>query len=248
MPDAWELLPEGSRTADKIETFILFCEDDVSEPYYFAGLQKEKKVKINYVPNQKSNFRNFANTIKYCIDNDLAEIVDGRAKLKEGVTEHIWCVYDRDAEDISYNNILPANQWQFTGAIQAAEQSAINVAWSNDAFELWILLHFEDVPPGQWSHRNSIYDRLTEVFQNLPNQTAEMQTVTQNEHFKYKEAMKGRQNYINFVRPYLESRRAEAIRRAKILDDYFPANVVFHDRNPCTKVYLLVQSIISFYK
>lgn len=247
MPDAWELVPETNRTANETVTFILFCEDEVSEPYYFAGLQKEKKVKVNYVPNQKSNFRNYVNTIQYCIDNGLAEVVDGVAKLKDDVTHHIWCIYDRDAEHVIYNNIAIANQLQFTTAVQVAEQAGLKVAWSNDAFELWILLHFEDVPYGQWRHRNFIYDRLTEIFRNLPNQSAEMQIVTQNPNFQYKEAMKGRQNFINYVRPYLESGRADAIRRAIMLDQSFQANVLLHDRNPCTRAYLLVESILSFH-
>jgi hypothetical protein len=81
----------------------------------------------------------------------------------------------------------------------------------------------------------------------LPNQTTEMQAVTQNLHFKYKEAMKGRQNFINFVRPYLESGRSDAIRRARTLDQSFQAHILLHDRNPCTRAYLLVESILSFH-
>ncbi len=247
MPDAWELQPVNERTADAIATFILFCEDKVNEPSYFQSLQKDKKVKINIVEDVKSDHLNLLNTIDYCIKNGLMESVNGHYRLKDGVTEHLWCVYDRDAETEDKATLKNIDQLRFSEAIATAAQKGLNVAWSNDVFELWILLHFEDVPPGEWQHRSYIYDRLTQIFRALPDQSVEMLKVTSNPLFNYKEAMKRKLHFISFVRPLLASRLNDAIERALTLEKAFPQNTAFHECNPCTKVHHLVNSILSFH-
>ena len=247
MPDAWDLIPTEERSADTTTTFILFCEDKVNEPAYFHSFQRDKKVKINFVEDQKSDYANYLNTIDYCLNEGLMQPIAGGYQLTTGLTQHIWCIYDRDAEVENKAALSPIYQIKFSTAIQTAQAAGLKVAWSNDVFELWILLHFEDVTPGQWQHRRYIYDRLTVIFQSLPMQSPEMQLVTSNLHFDYKEAMKKKQNFIAFVRPLLPSRQEIAIQRALALEAAFLGNIPYHDRNPCTKIYELVRCIESFY-
>lgn len=247
MPDAWDLTPTVERSADTITTFILFCEDKVNEPAYFHSFQKDKKVKINFVEDQKSDYINYLNTIKYCVDQGLMHPIDGGYQLAIENTQNIWCIYDRDAEEENQANLNQFNQIRFSTAIQAAEAAGLNVAWSNDVFELWILLHFEDITPGQWQHRSYIYERLTEIFRLFPIQSLEMKIVTSNLWFNYKEAMKKRQNFITFVRPLLPERQDAAIQRALALEAAFSEHTPYHDRNPCTKIYKLVRIIESYY-
>ena len=247
MPEAWEIIPTTERTFDEITTFILFCEDKVNEPTYFQALQKEKKVKINFVEDVKSDHLNFLNTIDYCIKKDLMELVGANYKLRADVTEHIWCVYDRDSEKNDPTQLSQIDQLRFTTAIASAEAANLKVAWSNDVFELWILLHFEDVPPGVCQHRIYVYDRLTEIFKNLPEQTPELLALTTNPYFNYKLTMKKRTNFIKFVRPLLASRQDLAFERAAALEAIFPVGTPYHNCNPCTKIHHLVQSILSFH-
>jgi len=47
--------------------------------------------------------------------------------------DQVWCVFDRDD--------VPAEQ--FNAAMQLAEHLGILVAYSNEAFELWYVLHFQ---------------------------------------------------------------------------------------------------------
>jgi len=47
--------------------------------------------------------------------------------------DQVWCVFDRDS----------FSKEQFNTAIQMAESRGFQVAWSNEAFELWYVLHFE---------------------------------------------------------------------------------------------------------
>ncbi|MDZ7878813.1 MAG: RloB family protein [Saprospiraceae bacterium] len=53
----------------------------------------------------------------------------------------VWCVFDRDREPNDGKDTA------FNDSIRTANAKGIKTAWSNDDFELWILLHFEDVDP-----------------------------------------------------------------------------------------------------
>ncbi len=74
----------------------------------------------------------------------------------------------------------------FTAAIQTANQAGLKVAWSNDAFELWILLHFEEVPYDNMLHRDYIYQRLTDILRTFPSINAQYDRIIQNGSFNYK--------------------------------------------------------------
>ena len=50
---------------------------------------------------------------------------------------NIWCVFDKDSFSAE----------QFNGAITKAKNE-MHVAWSNEAIELWFLLHFEYISSG----------------------------------------------------------------------------------------------------
>lgn len=42
MTNPWEIKQTDERTADSLTTFIIFCEDEVSEPIYFKFLKLPK--------------------------------------------------------------------------------------------------------------------------------------------------------------------------------------------------------------
>lgn len=67
--------------------------------------------------------------------NERGPAIVGRAEqLREGNDyDQVWCVFDRD-------DLLPG---QINEAHQRARQLGIGVAFSNQAFELWYLLHFD---------------------------------------------------------------------------------------------------------
>lgn len=245
MPAAWELVPDSERTADVYTTFILFCEDKVNEPSYFRSFQRNQRIKINVVEGQSSSFRNILKTLAYCEKEGLLEPDSQSYRVKSGVTNHIWCVYDRDISLEDRTQVDPQEDHDFSFAIQSAQGAGLEVAWSNDVFELWVLLHFEDVEPGIWQHRTRIYERLTAVFKGLPDQSKEMAAVTGHDKFKYEHSMKRRVNFVQFVLPYLSGRLEDAIRRAVTLEGAFFTKRP-HECNPCTKVHHLVRSILSF--
>ena len=58
----------------------------------------------------------------------LSKAVEYVIKNK-GDCSNVWVVFDKDHFDIEK-------------AIRLAEENKINIAWSNECFELWLILHF----------------------------------------------------------------------------------------------------------
>ena len=48
----------------------------------------------------------------------------------------------------------------FEKAFEIAQSNGINIAYSNECFELWLLLHLEDVSPKSEIPRTELYQRL----------------------------------------------------------------------------------------
>lgn len=126
-----------------VNDVIIACEDSVSSPAYFKmiieQLIKAKKItqdSIVIVPHDGATHPTgvLANLKSY--------------KNQYGKTykefDHKWIVIDRDVEKVNagghtaqdFNNA-------FSNARNRRKDLNINVAYANDAFELWYLLHFE---------------------------------------------------------------------------------------------------------
>lgn len=112
----------GSR-GKTIDRFLIVCEGTETEPNYFNAFkelintQKPKSVSIEIQGEGK-------NTVS---------LVERTIELKNRALPdytQVWCVFDKD--DFA----------QFDQAINLAEQHGICVAYSNESFELWYLLHF----------------------------------------------------------------------------------------------------------
>lgn len=244
--EPWEIKADDNRLIDTLTTFLIFCEDEVSEPIYFRHFERENSmIKVNTIPNKRSGKLNLTATIDYCSDKGLIIFQNFQYCLAPNITDKIWCVYDRDLETDNVSNIVKQDDINFTTAIISAEQSGICVAWSNDAFELWILLHFEQVPTGQRLHRNYIYERLTSILKVITSQSAEMKTLTSNPFFNYKDFMKRKQNFLLCLLPLLEQRREIALVNAAALEAYYNHSMPYHEWNPYTNVHHLVNTILQ---
>lgn len=246
MDEAWDLRPNDERTENTLRTFVIFCEDEHHEPLYFRSFERYfNDLKINAIENQKSKKLNINAAIKFCTEKGLIAFENGAYIKPEGIAENLWCVYDRDLEFENWNDVPVDLHVNFTTSILTAEQSGIRVAWSNDVFELWILLHFEMISHEEILHRTYVYDRLTHIFKYEVPRNPELDAVTQHDKFNYKSNMKRRERFITQVLPLLHGRTDEAIHRAEMLASQFSQNVPPHERNPCTMVYLLVQEVLK---
>lgn len=110
--------------ARKVETrnprqrILIVCEGEKTEPNYFKGFRVNKtiyEIDIQGVGYNTSSLVRKAISLK---DNDHYD--------------QVWCVFDRDSNSAQ----------QFNAAFEIASSHDIKVAYSNQAFELWYLLHF----------------------------------------------------------------------------------------------------------
>ena len=107
----------------KRNKILIVCEGEKTEPNYFKKFplnEAEIEVKIIGTGYNTDSLVEKANEIKK------------RAFKEKEPYNQVWCVFDKDS--------FPAQN--FNRAIQLAGNYNIKVAYSNEAFELWYLLHF----------------------------------------------------------------------------------------------------------
>lgn len=126
----------------KIEkpTILIVCEGENTEPSYFR------------------QFKLSTATVKAIGEGyNTVSLVNRGIKLAEQKHyDQVWCVFDKDDfSEISFNN-----------AIQIAEANNFGVAYSNQAFEYWMILHFDDHQGGGMhrKHYNKKINNLLKPF------------------------------------------------------------------------------------
>ena len=104
--------------------FLIVCEGEKTEPNYFKSFPKVLK-------NITFNFQFEGGGIS------TIKVVDKAIELRDSSNQkfdRVWVVFDRDS--------FRSNS--FNSAIFKARANNISCAWSNEAFELWYLLHFHN--------------------------------------------------------------------------------------------------------
>jgi len=138
------------------------------------------------------------------------ELAD-QAKSDGSCYDQVWCVFDKDS----------FSKEQFNTAVQMAQKYNFKIAYSNEAFELWYVLHFEYLNSGI---------------------TREQYIVKLTQHLK-KPYKKNSLEMYELLFNYQDT----AIKRAKKLMSthagFTPAN-----SNPSTTVYKLVEELKVFIK
>ena len=197
----WKRKPESrpiGRRGKPKDTFLIICEGEKTEPNYFKSFRvKSAQIKV---------WGEGANTLS--LVKRTKEIVEDY--IKEGVTyDQVWCVFDRDS-------FSKAN---FNDAFSFAQRNKIRVAYSNEAFELWYLLHYDYLNTGV--SRKQYIKKLTDRL-----------------GFKYKKNSKS-------IYQYLLEKQPTAIKNAKkLLESYLVKKPV--ENNPSTNVHLLVEELNKY--
>jgi hypothetical protein len=107
------------------------CEGEKTEPNYFRSFPVDPKVIKLEIKGEGKNTKSLVeNAISLKNDSESDE------------TDRFWCVFDRDKSPKN-----PNYSQNFNSAITLARNNGIDVAYSNDAFELWYLLHFHFYNP-----------------------------------------------------------------------------------------------------
>lgn len=118
--------PIPTRAAPSLEErprILIVCQGKKTETSYFEQFEYVSAI-IKTVP----------------VAKDPVSLVEAAIQLRDEAKDakkpyaQVWCVFDKDDS--------PAEQ--FNSAISRAHGQKLRVAYSNQAFEFWLLLHFED--------------------------------------------------------------------------------------------------------
>jgi len=177
------------------KNFLIVCEGEKTEPFYFQSFRVPKKVfdVLGIGANTES-------LVKKTI-----EIRDNESTSYD----EVWCVFDRDSFPIE----------NFNKALSLAKKNRIQVAYSNEAFELWYLLHFH------------FHDSAT-------SRTQYETMLTQRLGFPYK---KNDPNMYEHLFQLQETAINNAINLINSYANHNPAT-----DNPSTKVHILVQKLNKY--
>lgn len=174
------------------QRFLIVCEGAKTEPNYFKSFRVPKVViEIQGLGENPSKLVQSANDLK-----------------SEDNYDQVWCVFDRD-------------DWtkeDFNNAISSAKKYGFKVAYSNEAFELWYVLHFEFLNAG--IPRKDYITKLTSLL-----------------------GKKYEKNSQTIYDDLLDKQNT-AIRNAKkLMEQYKPSKP--EQDNPSTTVHLLVEQLIE---
>lgn len=121
------------------QRFLIVCEGTRTEPLYFQAIRaRVLDLASGFVDIEPDDI-----VIKGTGYNTQG-VLDRAVRFRDAQVgspyeyDQVWAVFDKDS-------FPPAN---FDNAIAAAPGRKIRVAWSNEAFELWYLLHFENLQSG----------------------------------------------------------------------------------------------------
>jgi hypothetical protein len=191
LPRSRKQLSRIVNTRKTRDRFLIVCEGERTEPLYFDAFRVPKYVQV-----EGTGF----NTISL-----IKKALEIRDSSKDKY-DQVWCVFDKNS----------FSEQDFNNAISFAEKHRIKVAYSNEAFELWYILHFG-------------------YHQSATSRDLYSETLSRQLGFQYKK---------NTPKMYeiLEGHVTKAIQNAeKLLNSYAPPNPARN--NPCTTVHLLVKEL-----
>jgi hypothetical protein len=207
--------------------FLIVCEDQATEPAYFAQFKEifdkitKETIFVKPVGTGKSP--------KGVVEQAIIERKKLKAETYKDV-DFVWAVFDKDDADKNETTIK-----NFETAFEIAKKENIHVAYSNEVFELWLLLHLTNVSATHPIPRKEIYNLLESAIQNSGTLYA---------NFVYEH---GNADIIAIISQI--GNEEQAIKKAEMLYELQKDKTVI-EANPSTKIHLLVKELrdwIRFY-
>ncbi|OPF15592.1 hypothetical protein B1L04_24285 [Microcystis aeruginosa KW] len=193
------------KTRETRKKFLIVCEGEKTEVNYFKAFTVPKKIEVTVRGEGKNSLSLVEKAIKM-IDN----------LKKDDSFDQIWCVFDKDN----------CSKEQFNQAEGLAKQKNIKIAYSNEAFEIWFILHFQYL---------DIATSRSEYLTILTNQMKKYGLLNKKEKYK-----KNREDMYEKLKPY---QRTAITNAAKLIQDRDEAKKHPFDANPSTTVQELVQEL-----
>ena len=195
-------------TRNKIVRFLIVCEGERTEPNYFRELVKDKYSEVRaeeIVGEGRCTCALVRRT------EEIKRRLENQRQLK---FDRVWVVFDKD----DFND--------FNDAIVLADRKGFMAGWSNEAFELWYLLHYV--------YLDTAISR-TDYIKKLEN---EIRKSNGYENFRYRKNDSGFYSLLQMT-----GNEAQAKLRAARLRELFNATQDYKSHKPCTRIDLLVEEL-----
>lgn len=187
--------------------FLIVCEGEKTEPNYFISFEKELPIGTVKIEIHGTG-KNTLSLVEYAIKKRESSVQK---------FDRVWVVFDKDN----------FSDHDFNAAVSKGLTNNIKCAWSNEAFELWFLLHFQFVNTAMKRHEYKPYLEK------------EIKKLAGNGSYEYK---KNDPNTFLLLKEH--GNQEQAIQRAKKLLQLF-TDEKFATHNPCTRVHELIEELIS---
>ncbi|EFB32467.1 hypothetical protein HMPREF0971_01312 [Segatella oris F0302] len=194
-------------TRGKIVRFLIVCEGEKTEPNYFKAFTERwsevKEVNVKGCGCSTCQLINEAKKIQEKLEHERQVSFD-----------RVWLVFDKDEFK------------DFNKAIEDAKKEGMNCAWSNQAFELWYVLHFQYLVTGvdRKQYIEMIEDKVRKA--------------SKSKKFKYK---KNDKDFYQILQEHGDEE--QAIKRAQKLREIRGEEKNYAAHNPRTEVDLLVDEL-----
>lgn len=193
--------------------YLIVCEGTKTEKYYFEGLKANMQPGVISLVEIGDIIGTRHNTL-WVVQDALKE--KQRLEQVGRTIDEVWAVFDRDS--------FPSRD--FNNAIAKGEEVGVHCAWTNEAFELWYLLHFQLFENAMSRKRyKALIER--ELSQKL------------GQPYVYQ---KNSPNMFTLLKEY--GNIEQAIAWAKQLEAEFAGPTDYANHNPCTKVYELIGKLL----
>ena len=202
--------PYKVESEEKKKAFLIICEGQNTEPEYFKSFPVKTAEVKSY---------GLGSTKVALVEAVIETIKDDKDKDTE-----YWVVFDMDI-----NPNITAQKEDYEKAIQLAKSKGEEVAYANDAFELWVLLHYQYFD-NQWDRRQ-YYSKLSELW-----------------NCNYEEDGK-KHSFCSQIYKRLkndnQSSQTEAIERAQKLLE-IQKEIPLATQNPVTRIHILVKELNKY--
>ena len=209
------ILERGSATITERPTILIVCEGENTEPSYF----RQFKLSSATIESVGEGY------------NTLSLVERAVQIAKEKSFDQVWCVFDADPKPDN-----PKQAQNFNKAIKLAEKNKFGIAYSNQAFEYWIIIHFID-HQGGCMNRSDYNDKINKLLTPFGlTYEGESSKIITEEIF---EVLDGIDKKTNIERKRLAITRAQ--RNYDHFDHSNPAN-----EESSTTVFRLVEELLKF--
>lgn len=204
---------EGTKTVQP-GNYLIVTEGTETEVNYFNNIKRILETNFNnsvMVEKVTMNIQGTARSTTVLVKEAIK-----KRSLKS--YSDVWVVFDRDENS------------DFDEAISLATREGLYVAWSNECFELWLLLHIQNLESA--IGRNDYSSKITNHFK--------IKNINNGE---YKKNIK---DIFDITAPFVNS----SIKRSNsLIKEYKDRNIISPDKmNPATKVQDLVIELIEYIK